>query len=109
MTKHQHPSKRRRDRRRSRAVLPTPLLLVIGGVLLIAGALFALWMTGRPERPSVPVEVSGSPSLRIDREYVDLGDVPVDELVTVTFNLANAGDRDLRIISKPFVEVVEGC
>ena len=62
-----------------RNILPTPVILVLGGVVLIAGALFALWKSGQPATPKVPVEVNGSPRLKVDRETVDLGDVPLDK------------------------------
>jgi hypothetical protein len=109
VSKNPKRSKIRRQNRRMRDVLPTPLLLVIGGIVILGGALFAIWIAGRPAQPKVPIEVRGSPSLRIDREFVDLGDVRVDKLVTVNFNLGNVGDQDLRFRAEPYVEVVEGC
>src|SRR3990172_9528307 len=105
MTNHVKASKHPRQKRRLRNVLPTPLLLVIGGVVLLGGAFFAIWKAGQPALPKISIEVTGSPSLRIDRELVELGDVPVDKLVTVTFNLANAGDQDLHFNAQPFVKV----
>lgn len=89
--------------------LPLPLLLVAGGVLLIAGALYAIWQAGQLDLATVPVETSGSPRLQVDQEVVDLGDVPVDQMVDVTFKIANTGDQTLRIAEQPVVRVVEGC
>ena len=92
-----------------RNILPTPVILVLGGVVLIAGALFALWKSGQPATPKVPVEVNGSPRLKVDRETVDLGDVPLDKTVTVSFQLTNVGDKTLRFSDEPTIEVLEGC
>lgn len=104
-----YKSKKRRMKTTFQDVLPTPVLLVLAGILLVGGALFALWKSGQPAGSEVPIEVSGSPSLKVDQEHVDLGDVPLGKTVSVSFQLANVGDKDLRFSAKPFVEVVEGC
>jgi hypothetical protein len=44
-----------------------------------------------------------------DREEVDVGDVPLGQTVEVSFEIANTGDKPLRFIEAPYVEVVEGC
>ncbi len=90
-------------------ILPTPVLLVLGGMVLVGVALFALWKAGQPASSQVPIEVSGAPSLKVDQDEVDLGDVPLGKTVTVSFQLANVGDQPLRFNAKPTVEVVEGC
>lgn len=99
----------RRKKGAAQSKLPVPLLLVVGGVLLVAGALFAVWKAGQPDLTGVPVETSGSPRLQVDRDVVDMGDVPVNQIVDVTFNIANTGDQTLRITEQPVVRVVEGC
>lgn len=85
-----------------------PLLVVLGGILLAGVALFALWKAQNPAQ-SVPVEVSGQPSLKVDRDFVDFGDVHLGKVVSVAFDIANVGDKTLRFNEKPYVEVVEGC
>jgi len=109
VSKSKYSSKRRRKQSSLGKILSTPLLVVVAGVLLVAGALFALWKSGQPATPKVPVEVSGSPSLEVDREIVDLGDVPLNQTVSVSFQLTNVGDETLRFTDEPFIEVVEGC
>lgn len=109
MSKNKYRSKQRNNQRRRSNILSTPLLLVIAGIILATGALFALWKAGQPSTPKVPVEVSGRPSVKVDRERVDLGDVPLNQAVSVTFQLANVGDQTLRFTSKPVVEVAQGC
>jgi hypothetical protein len=90
-------------------VLPAAVLLVLAGIVLVAGTLFAVWKSGQSSAPQVPIEVQGSPSLEVDRDRVDLGDVPLGKTVTVSFQIANVGDKTLRFSQKPFVEVREGC
>ncbi len=59
--------------------------------------------------PAVRVEVKGRPSLKVDREKVDFGDVKLDKTVTATFTLSNVGDQALRFTRQPFIEVAAGC
>jgi hypothetical protein len=45
----------------------------------------------------------------VDKEQVDLGNIPLGQTVEVTFNVANVGDQQLRFTEAPYVELVEGC
>jgi hypothetical protein len=85
------------------------LYIVLGGIVLVVAALFALWKSGQPELASVPVEVKGQPSLKVDQERLDFGNVKLGQTVTASFILSNAGDQTLRITDKPTILVVEGC
>ena len=105
MSKSKHRSKRQA---RSSNRLPL-VLLVIGGLLLVGAALFALLRSNQPASPEGPVEVTGSPALKVDQEVVDLGDVPLNQPVNVTFQLTNVGDKPLRFNQEPAIQVVEGC
>ena len=98
---------RRQAARRGQSTLP--LLIALGGILLLGAALFALWKAQQPAREAAPVEVSGQPSLKVDRDFVDFGDVPLGEVISVSFNVANVGDQTLRFNAKPYIEVLEGC
>jgi hypothetical protein len=91
-----------------RNVSNLPLLVVLGGILLAGAALFAFWKAQNPAQ-SVPVKVSGQPSLKVDRDFVDYGNVHLGKVISVAFNIANVGDKTLRFNEKPYVEVVEGC
>jgi hypothetical protein len=82
------------------------LLLLGGGVLLIIGAIFAL---RKPSQASAEIAVSGRPSIKVDTEKVDLGDVKLGRTVEVDFEITNVGDQTLRFTKTPFVEVLEGC
>jgi hypothetical protein len=63
----------------------------------------------QPSKPRASIEVAGSPSLKVDKEKVDLGAVKLGQTVKVDFELANVGDETLRFTKPPTVEVKEGC
>ncbi len=86
---------------------PWPLVLLVGGaVLLIFGVVSAL---KKPSLPAAAIEVTGSPSLKVDKEKVDLGNIKLGQTVDVKFTLTNVGDQTLHFTKAPYVEVVEGC
>lgn len=85
---------------------PWPLILLVAGGLLLVGAFFAF---RKPSQPKAAVEVTGSPSLKVDKEKIDLGNVKLGQTVEVKFTLTNVGDKTLRLDKTPYVEVVEGC
>lgn len=110
MSKSRTRSKRRKRYRNIGDILPLPLLLVLGGLILVGGAFFSLWKFGQSDAALTEDNtVTGSPSLMVDREIVDLGNVPVNKPVSVSFQLANVGDKPLRFGDNPFVEVRAGC
>jgi len=82
------------------------VLLLAGGLLLVIGAILAF---NKSPQPTVPIEVNGAPSLKVDQEKVDLGNVKLGQTVQVKFTLTNVGDQNLRFSKTPYVEVVEGC
>ena len=100
-----NPKKNRRKRQRQGQKW-FPLLIALGGLLLVALAFLAL--RDKPA-PGAAVEVTGAPSLKVDKEKVDLGDVKLGKTVDVSFKLTNVGDETLRLEEQPYVEVVEGC
>ncbi|OGO29167.1 MAG: hypothetical protein A2136_03780 [Chloroflexi bacterium RBG_16_54_11] len=101
----QHKNKKTLRHRRRRQAWPV-IILFGGGLLLVVGAAFAFT---RPSQPKAAVEVSGSPSLKVDQEKVDLGDVTLGRTVEVSFQLVNVGDKPLRFTKAPYIEVLEGC
>ena len=82
-----------------------PLVLAVLGILLVLGAFVAL----RKPEPEVAIEVQGAPSLRADRQAIDLGDIRLGTTVEAAFRLSNAGDQPLRFTEPPYIEVREGC
>jgi len=86
---------------------PWPLVvLVSGSLLLILAFIFAFT---EPWKPKAKIEVTGSPSLRVDQEKVDLGNIKLGQTVEVSFQLSNVGDQILRFSETPKIEVKEGC
>jgi hypothetical protein len=63
----------------------------------------------KPAASLAAIEVKGSPSLKVDQEKIDLGDVKLGKTVEVTFMLTNVGDQPLRFSKAPYIEVAEGC
>lgn len=112
--KKRKPGASRHKTSRSKA----PLLIIAGGVALVAIAALLIFGSGMPANPPstvevsgtpAAIEVSGAPALKVDKEKVDLGTVRLGQWVTVNFELANAGDQTLRFTEQPYVTVVEGC
>lgn len=96
-----YSKKRQRQNRRW-----LPVLIALGGLLLVGLAFLAL--RDKPT-PGAAVEVSGAPSLKVDKEKVDLGDMKFNQLAQVSFQLNNVGDQTLRFTKDPYIEVVKGC
>ena len=84
-------------------------LLVRAGVvvlaLLVAGTLAAC---GSGTGGTSGAQPAG-PRLVVDPEKIDFGKVQVNNPVTASFRLTNAGDQPLQILGEPVVRVVEGC
>ena len=83
-----------------------PILLGLGGLVLLAWAVFTMFGGSKPK---TAIEVSGAPSLKVDKEKVDLGNVKLGQTVEVSFLLSNAGDQPLKFNEKPYIEVKDGC
>jgi hypothetical protein len=100
--------KSKRNRRRQSAWSRYwPLLVAAGGLLLVLGA---IWATrGGNTAGRAPVEVAGAPSLKVDQDRIELGDIRLGQWVTTSFKLTNIGDQPLRFTDQPFIEVAAGC
>ena len=87
--------------------LPLPACIgALGVVVIIAGVVFG---SQSRKASAFTAEVAGSPRLKVDKELVDLGKVPLGTWVEASFDLQNVGDGPLKILKKPWIEVVEGC
>jgi len=75
---------------------------VVGAVLVI-GIAAGWWISGGPDA------WGDRPRLVLDREVVDLGDLPFDAPARVVFTLTNAGPGLLKLAGVPRVEAVKGC
>ena len=85
-----------------------PLALIAAGVVVLAGAVWAV-LGSRGSGGQVPIEVTGAPRLKADQQRVDLGDIRLGRTVEVSFQLANVGDQTLTFAEEPYVTVAEGC
>ena len=79
MSRNNYKKKYIKDNKRKSA---WPLIGIVGGLLLILGAIFVF---NQPAKPKAAVEVTGSPSLKVDKEKVDLGDVKLGQLTRYIF------------------------
>ncbi len=97
----------RAAQRKRQQRLKSLAMMAAGGLIL---TLVAAWtiVNNRPA-PKAAVEVKGSPSLKVDKENVDLGQVKLGNTVEVAFTLTNVGDQPLKLNEAPYIEVVEGC
>lgn len=96
----------RNSRKRHRRNKWPPVLLALGGVLLLSLAFLAF---RKDPAPKAAIEVTGAPSLQVDQEKVDLGDMKFNQPAQVSFQITNVGDQTLRFAKDPYIEVVEGC
>ena len=105
--------KSNKNKKKTTGSLSTPLILGIAGLVVIAAAV--AFVIGNQQSDTIFAqddyvpEVVGQPSLRADRNEIDLGDVKLGKTVTASFVLTNVGDETLRFSEIPYVELKEGC
>lgn len=89
--------------------IPLPIWLLVGGAILVLGALLVGLNTNKPAETQSTGGTNGAPALQVDQEVIDFGEVPVNQTVYAEFKLSNVGDQPLRFSEQPYIEVVEGC
>jgi hypothetical protein len=79
-----------------------PWLFVVlgGGLLLLVAVLFSIRSGGNG---------SGTPSIAVDQQKIDYGDVKFNVEKTFAIKVTNTGDDTLRFKEDPYIEVLEGC
>ena len=88
-------------RRKPQKKTISPLILLIGGgLLLVAAALSIVFGNGNG---------GGTPSLAVDQEVIDYGDVKFNTEKSFAIKVTNTGDGTLRFQEEPYIEVREGC
>jgi hypothetical protein len=91
-------SKKNRGRKQTKGF---PWLLVaIGGVLLIITAFFLANQGGSG---------GGTPSIAVDQQKIDYGDVKYNTNKTFAIKVTNTGTGMLRFKKAPYIEVLKGC
>jgi hypothetical protein len=75
---------------------------VVAALVIVVAAIASWWTLGRRA-------AEGTPRLRVDREVIDLGEVPFSVPARATFTLTNAGAGPLVILEPPRVKVLQGC
>jgi len=86
-------------RQKQKKSFPWPLV-AIGGVLLILAAFFFANQGGGG---------GGTPSIAVDRQKIDYGDVKFNVEKTFAIKITNTGDGTLRFKEEPYIEILEGC
>lgn len=85
---------------------PRWIMLDVGLILVIGTAAIVLLSNqGSDYTP----EVTGQPSLQVDEDVIDFGDVTYSKPVEAVFNIRNVGDKSLQVLGEPRVELVRGC
>lgn len=85
-----------------------PIVLIGGGILLVALAYFALRDRDQPVIESQPQE-GGAPSITVEPSVIEMGDIKLGTPVQAAFTVTNAGDQPLLFSEDPYIELVEGC
>ena len=75
-------------------------LAVFGGILLIVAAFLFANQGG---------DSGGTPSIAVDQQMIDYGDVKFNVEKTFAIKVTNTGDGTLRFTEEPYIEVLEGC
>ena len=73
-------------------------LLALGGILVAVAAFLLIRQDG-----------GGTPSIAVDQQKIDYGDVKFGVNKTFAIKVTNTGDGTLRFKEEPHIEVVEGC
>lgn len=76
------------------------LLLALGGILVAAAAFLFARQGG---------DGGGTPSIAVDQQKIDYGDVKFGVEKSFAIKITNTGDGTLRFKEDPYIEVVEGC
>jgi hypothetical protein len=76
------------------------LLLVLGGILVATAAFLFARQGG---------DGGGTPSIAVDPQKIDFGDVKFGVNKTFAIEVTNTGDGTLRFKEDPYIEVLEGC
>ena len=92
-------SKKYKKRKQKKKQFPW-LLLALGGILVVIAAFIFTRQNG---------DGGGTPSIAVDQQKIDYGDVKFGVNKTFAIKVTNTGDGTLRFKEQPYIEIVEGC
>ncbi|MEW6402315.1 MAG: hypothetical protein AB1649_10980 [Chloroflexota bacterium] len=92
-------SKKNRKYRNQNKAFPWPLIAVGSVIVLIAAFLLINQNSDR----------GGTPSIAVDQQQIQFGDVKFDTPKTFAIKVTNTGVGVLRFQDAPYIQVVEGC
>jgi len=83
-------------------------LVLIGFVFVAVGIGMARSGKERAADPAL-IELSGQPSLKVDQDVIDLGELKLNTRLDFEIQVTNVGDQPLEISAAPYIDVREGC
>ena len=92
-------SKKHKRQKQKKKNFPWYLLALGGLLVIIAGFLFTR-QNG---------DGGGTPSIAVDQQRIDYGDVKFGVNKSFTIQITNTGNGTLRFREDPYIEIVEGC
>lgn len=91
---------KKHNRQKQKQKFPWVILAIGGVMLVIAAFLFARQGGG---------DGGGTPSIAVDQQQIDYGDVKFGVNKTFAVKVTNTGDGTLRFKEEPYIQVLEGC
>jgi len=76
------------------------VLIFLGGVFIVVAAFLFARQGGNGD---------GTPSITVDQQQIDYGDVKFGVEKTFAIKVTNTGDGILRFKEEPDIQVLEGC
>jgi hypothetical protein len=94
-------NKQKREKSRKQKQRLPWMVLAIGGVMLVIAAFLFARQGGD--------DGGGTPSIAVDQQQIDYGDVKFGVNKTFAIKITNTGDGTLRFKEEPYIQVLEGC
>ncbi|HKI53106.1 MAG TPA: hypothetical protein VJ987_03200 [Anaerolineales bacterium] len=91
---------KKHKRQKQKQKFPWVILAIGGVILVIAAFLFARQGGG---------DGGETPSIAVDQQQIDYGDVKFGVNKTFAVKVTNTGDGTLRFKEEPYIQVLEGC
>jgi hypothetical protein len=85
-----------------------PVVVLVIGAFAITGVVLLISQESALPEGYMP-QVSGAPALEVEQPFFELGEMHFNVPANVTYVLRNVGDKPLRILDVPQVQVLEGC